>query len=48
MMNPELMTEKLQDILSVTSMPVAIVAVGEPDEDPAARGYYEEAKVKYL
>ena len=41
-------TEKIKEILSVESMPLAIVAVGEADEEPAARGYYEESKVKYL
>ena len=41
-------TEKIKEILSVESMPLAIVAVGEADEEPAARGFYEESKVKYL
>ena len=40
--------EALKPLLDITSVPVAIVAVGESAEDPSARGYFEEAKVKYL
>lgn len=41
-------TAQLKELLDVTSLPLAVIAIGEPDEDPAARGFYEEAKVKYL
>ena len=40
--------EKLQKILGVSSLPVAIVAVGVPDEHPDARGYFDPQLVKYL
>ena len=40
--------EALQPLLGITSIPVAVVAVGESAEDPSARGFFEEAKVKYL
>ncbi len=40
--------EVYQEILDVSSMPMAIVAIGVPDEAPAARGFFEADKVKYL
>lgn len=40
--------EMMQKVLGVTSVPLATIAVGVADEEPAARGYYEEAKVKIL
>lgn len=40
--------KQLQALLSVSSMPLAVIAVGEADEEPAARGFYEEGKVTYL
>lgn len=40
--------EALQKILDVSSVPVAIVAVGVPDESPAPRGFYDPSRVKYL
>lgn len=40
--------EALQTILDVASIPVAIVAVGVPDESPAPRGFYDPSRVKYL
>mgnify|MGYP001587048498 CR=1 FL=1 len=38
----------LQQVLDVTSIPFSVIAVGVPDENPKARGYYEKEKVKYL
>lgn len=38
----------LQEILNTQSVPVALVAVGVPDESPAARGHYEPGKVTWL
>lgn len=38
----------MQKLLSITSMPMAVIALGVPDESPAARGYYDETRVKYL
>lgn len=40
--------EGMQKLLNVESIPLATIAVGVADEEPAARGFYEEAKVKYL
>lgn len=40
--------QTLQGILDVTSLPMAVIAVGVPDEEPAARGFYDESRVKYL
>lgn len=34
--------------MDVTSIPLAVVAIGEADEDPDARGFFDEARVKYL
>jgi len=38
----------MQAILGVDSIPMATIAVGVADEEPAARGFYEETKVKFL
>lgn len=40
--------EKLQEILGTSSIPVAIVAVGEADEAPAPRGHFDPERVTYL
>ncbi len=40
--------EEMQRILEVTSIPLAVVAIGEADEAPEARGFFDEARVKYL
>ena len=39
--------EGVQAILQVTSIPVAIVALGVPDESPAPRGYFDPQRVIY-
>ena len=38
----------IQELLDTQSVPVALIAVGVPDEDPPARGFYEEDKVTWL
>ena len=38
----------IRDVLGAKSVPVALIAVGVPDEDPPARGFYEPAKVTFL
>lgn len=38
----------LRKVLDVTSTPLAVVAVGRPAEEPAARGYFDPERVKYL
>ena len=38
----------VKEIIGVDSTPFAIVALGVADEEPAARGYYDESRVKWL
>ena len=40
--------EALKKILDVSSTPFAVIALGVPDEAPAARGFYDESRVKWL
>jgi len=40
--------EEMQKILEVGSIPLAVIAVGKSQESPAARGFLDEARVKYL
>ena len=40
--------EMMQQIVGDSSIPLAVIAVGAAAEEPAARGFYEEAKVRYL
>lgn len=40
--------EDMQKVLGVSSIPVAVIAVGKADEAPAARGFLDETRVKYL
>ena len=40
--------EAVREVLGARSVPVALIAVGVPDEDPPARGFYEPAKVTWL
>ena len=39
---------QLQELLNTQSVPVALIAVGVPDEEPKARGHYDPAKVTWL
>ena len=39
--------EQVREILQVTGVPVAIVAVGVPDESPAPRGFFDPQRVTY-
>ena len=34
---------KIQELLNTQSLPVALIAVGVPDENPPARGFYESS-----
>ncbi len=45
---PSPRVSKLQEILDTQSVPVALVAVGVPDESPAAKGHYDPGKVTWL
>ncbi|HJC57545.1 MAG TPA: nitroreductase family protein [Candidatus Eisenbergiella intestinipullorum] len=40
--------EELQKVLDVTSIPLAVVAVGKADEAPDARGFYDPSRVKWV
>ena len=40
--------EAVREVLGAKSVPVGLIAVGVPDEDPPARGFYEPAKVTFL
>ena len=40
--------EKLQNLLQVSSIPLAVVAVGKAEQNPDARGFFEPSKVTYL
>ena len=39
---------EMQKILDVSSIPLAVIAVGKAEESPDARGFFDETKVKYL
>ena len=41
-------TADVQKVLGCTSIPIAIVAVGEADESPAAKGFYDPDRVHML
>nr|WP_317282600.1 nitroreductase family protein [uncultured Sellimonas sp.] len=40
--------EKIQTVLNTTSIPVSIVAVGEADESPSPRGFFDPDRVTYI
>ena len=40
--------EGVQKLLQIESVPMAVIAVGAPDESPDARGYYDQTCVHYL
>lgn len=44
----ERLMEMLREELQITSTPFALITLGVPDEQPAARGFYEEAKVRFV
>lgn len=35
-------------ILGITSVPVAVIAIGKSDEQPKAHGFYDSERVKYV
>ena len=45
---PSPRVSKLQDLLGTQSVPAALIAVGVPDEDPPARGFYQADKVTWI
>lgn len=40
--------EEMKKILDVSSIPLAVIAVGKAEETPAARGFFDETRVTYL
>lgn len=40
--------EAIRKVLGAQSIPVALIAVGVPDESPAAKGFYQADKVTWL
>jgi len=40
--------EAVRDIIGVESTPFAVVALGVADEAPAARGFFDEKRVKWI
>ena len=38
----------IREILDVTSVPFCLIALGVADEAPAARGFYDEERVKWM
>lgn len=41
-------TQKYIDAFSLKNIPVALIAIGIPDEEPEQRGFFDESKVKYI
>ena len=41
-------TSQVQEVLGCESIPVAVVAVGVPDDSPARKGFYAETRVKFI
>ena len=40
--------EKTRELLGVSGLPFCIIAIGVPEINPDARGFYDETKVKYF
>ena len=38
----------LSDVLGLVNIPFNVITIGVPDENPSARGFYEESKVRYM
>jgi len=45
---PTSRAEVFQELLGITSVPMAVIAIGVPDEEPEARGFFEESRVTYI
>ena len=41
-------TDEVKKVLDCDSVPIALIAVGIPDEEPAAKGFYDAARVKFI
>lgn len=40
--------EAMKELLNVTCVPVMVVALGVPDEEPFAKGYFDPERVTYI
>jgi nitroreductase len=40
--------KKVQEMFQIHSIPYAIVALGVPDQEPEARGFFDEERVHYI
>lgn len=41
-------TDEVKKVIGCDGVPVAVVAVGVPDEDPPAKGFYDEKRVHFI
>lgn len=41
-------TKEFQEVLEVKSIPLALIALGVPDEEPGTKGFFDETKVKIM
>ena len=44
----EKLIDAVREALDIRSLPFCLITLGLPDEAPAARGFYEEAKVRFI
>ena len=40
--------KQMQELIGADTIPMAVIAVGVADEEPAQRGHYDEARVKFI
>lgn len=45
---PSLHMSAIQELLGTQALPVALIALGVPDEEPPARGFYQPEKVTWI
>ena len=38
----------MQELIDTDAIPMAVIAVGEADEEPSRRGFYDESKVRFI
>ena len=41
-------TARMKELFSAESTPMAVIALGVPEEEPSARGYFDPEKVRYF
>lgn len=40
--------DEVQKVLACASVPIALIAVGVPDEEPSAKGFYDSERVHFI